>query len=306
MLRVSVIRCKEDALDYLVLLLSHSIMDALAAVPWYRNLDLMLHDEEVKLSPMTPYKLFADLHCQLNSSRTAQEAVAFHVKRLRGISRLTQALWPPQQAPGWMISDDSGSTHVLERQLVRGQVWQGTWDTLGARFVTPRISRLVNLSQLPLLTKGLAITPPNFTKAAIALLTAMQTNASHAIFTSWESCRSWPFVPKWIEDRLPPAMSIDGPTLGWVLNMPEVNLDETVAGYLKRMDYEQRQISAHQHAPWSAVAKDLQEEAQVAMDASFRQAFVWDVSLLGLALPKGYLTDFKVLEPVNRHNWADW
>ena len=306
MLRASVIRCEEDSSNYLSLILNHSIMDAVAAVPWYRDLDMMLHDDTVVLSSMTPYKLFADLHYDLAGSHAAQEAVSFHVKRLRGISRLKHALWPHQRAPGWMISDDAGSPYALKRELVRESVWKGRWNSVSAQFNTPRISRLVDLSQLPSQLNRLGLTAPNFTKAAIALLTTLQTNASHAVFTSWESSRSWPFVPRWVADRLPPAMGIDGPTLEWVLNMPEVDLNETVADYLKRMEHEQRQMSAYEHAPWSAIAHGLQEEALVAMEASFRQAFVWDVSLLGMVQPKGYLTDFKILEPVNRHNWADW
>lgn len=306
MLRATIVRCREDGLNYTALTFSHTIMDALTVVPWHRNLDLLLQGRSAKLPEMTPYSLFSDLHDSYSDSRLATEAVNFHMKRLRGISLLKRALWPVQRAPGWMISDDSGSTNARERALVREQVWEGRWESASEDYREPRISHLVNLLQLSLLTDRYGVAPVDFSKAAIMLLNVLQTGVSHAIFTSWESGRSWPFLPKWIEDKLPPAMSIDGPTVEWLLNMMEVDWNETVSEFLKRVQEEQRQMLSKEHAPWSHIARELHEEGEVATQASFRQAFVWDVSLLGMVLPKGYLTEFEVLEPVNRHNWADW
>jgi hypothetical protein len=306
MLRAAVIKCKDDETSYLSLTFSHSIMDAIAVVPWNRNLDLLLYDNISKLPEMTPYAFFANLHERMTGCCVYKEVINFHVKRLRGISLLKHALWPVQKAPDWMISDDSGSESKVERDAARLKVWNGQWERVQADFEVPRLSRMVNLSQLATLTERFKVSPPNFAKAAVTLLNVIQTGSSHAIFTSWESSRSWPFLPQWIEDKLPPAMSIDGPTLEWVLNMTEVVRSETVSDFLERMQRYHQEAGSHEHTPWSEIERGLYEEGKVALEASFRQGFVWDVSLLGMTTPKGYLTDFKGLEPVNRHNWADW
>lgn len=306
MLRVKVVGCKADELTYVSLVFNHSILDALAIVPWVRNLDLLLQNDQVQMPMMTPYKLFADLHEQYSGVPKAKAAVAFHVERLRGIKLLARALWPKQRAPGWMISDDSGSSDQEKRQPIRHEVWGGRWNNVKGASEEPRISRIVHLPLLDQLAKGFGISPAIFAKAAITLLNIIQTGSSHAIFTSWESSRSWPFLPKWIDVRLPSAMSVDGPTLGWFLNMTEVTASESLEAFLKRIREEHEQAAYHAHAPWSEVSRELQEEGHIAIEASFRQGFVWDVSLLGATGPEGYLTDFKVLEPVNRHNWSDW
>jgi hypothetical protein len=306
MLRVRLVSCKADNLTYISLVFNHSILDALAIVPWVRNLDLLLQDEQVQLPMMTPYKLFADLHEQYSGVTKAKAAIAFHARRLRGISLLTRALWPKQKAPGWMILDDAGSSDQEKRQTIRHEVWGGRWNSVKSGSEEPRISRIVHLPLFDQLVKDLGIPPAIFAKAAITLLNIIQTGSPHAIFTSWESSRSWPFLPNWIETRLPSAMSIDGPTLGWFLNMTEVTASEPLEVFLKRIREEHELATQHVHAPWSEVSRELQEEGHVATEASFRQGFVWDVSLLGATGPGGYLTDFKVLEPVNRHNWSDW
>ncbi|KAK0388098.1 hypothetical protein NLU13_4342 [Sarocladium strictum] len=305
MLNVAILHNKEDGVNYISLTFNHSIMDAISVIPWTRNLDLLLNDSTTRLPELTQYAHFAELHEQYSECHAAKAAVAFHVKRLRGISLLQRALWPVQRAPGWLICDDSGSEVKAERDSSREKVWHGNWENVKAQFEVPRLSRVVHLPTLTLLEKQFEVAPSTFAKASITLFNILQTGCPHAIFTSWESNRTWPFLPKWIEERLPPAMSIDGPTLDWVLNMTEVDIHQSVGGFLKRMGRDHLDMVKHQHAPWKDIEIALQEEGAIALEASFRQAFVWDVSLLGMVVPQTDLTDFNVLEPVNRHNWAD-
>jgi len=107
---------------------------------------------------------------------------------------------------------------------------------------------------------------------------------------------------------LPPAMSIDGPTVQWMLNIVEVDPSEQVSVFMRRMSDEAHEMKQFEHAPWEKIVKGLRDEGGVAMDASFRQSFVWDLSL-GLGGQKRSQSDqgvFNRLEPVERMDWADW
>lgn len=284
----------------------HSTIDAMAVLHWHQDLDALINDVEAVNAGLTPYKLFADLFEEYEESMHSRRAVEFHARRLRGISRFKRALWPEKRGPGWMIADDNGSSHVHERGIIRDRVWEGRWANRAAEFRYPRLGRVVFLPQMKQMHGNFGVSPALFTKCAITIFNVLQTNASRAIFNTWESGRSWPFVPDWIKRLLPPAMSIDGPTAQWIVNMIEVDNLETVGELLARQVDEQRRISCHEHVPWKKVLKELREEAEVAADASFRQSFIWDVGL-GLALSRQHPghQDFHVLEPVARYDWAD-
>ncbi|KND86927.1 putative acyl-CoA synthetase YngI [Tolypocladium ophioglossoides CBS 100239] len=303
MFTVDIITIQETDQCYLSLTYNHSIMDAVFLVQWHRDLGHLISGVEESTSPMQrSYGLFADLYDQYRDSLPAQESVSFHVRRLRGISRFKQALWPPQRAPGWMVSNDETSPHAQERRRVREQVWDGTWDRSASEFHSPRRSRVVYVPQLAALRRDCGVDPAMFARCAVTIFNVLQTSSPCAVFTSWESGRSWPFVPDWIQRRLPPPMSIDGPTVGRILNMVGVSQSETVREFFKRMTLEYAQARRHDHVLWDKVVSELREEGPVAVDASFRQSFVWDVSM-GMMQ---YRQDNEVLDLVSRHDWADF
>lgn len=305
MFTVDIISIEETGQCYLSMTYNHSIMDAVFLLQWHRDLCQLIGGVDECTSPMQrSYSLYADLYHQYQDSLPAQESVSFHVCRLRGISRFKQALWPPQRAPGWMISNDETSPHAPARRQVREQVWDGTWDERASEFRYPRRSRVVRLPQLPALRQECGVDAATFARCAVAMFNVLQTGSSCAVFNSWESGRTWPFVPDWIQRHLPPPMGVDGPTVERVLNMVEVSRSETVREFLARTTLEHSQASRHEHAPWDKVVRELREEGPVATDASFRQSFVWDVSM-GLSLSPEYHEDNDVLEPVARHDWAD-
>ncbi|KAH6894497.1 hypothetical protein B0T10DRAFT_436085 [Thelonectria olida] len=289
---------------FLAFTFNHSVIDALSITQWHHELDRWIQDSNIELPALTPYRLFSDLFSQYEDSEPAQKSVTFHVKRLRGISRFGRALWPPQKAPGMMISNDEASDHASERREIRNQVWEGQWEKRAAEFQYPRSGRIVALPGLAALREKHGIMPSLLAKGAIALFNVLQTGSSHALFNSWESGRSWPFVPPWMERLLPPAMSIDGPTVQWLLNMSEVVPDETLVEFLRRMALEQDQMKQYEHVPWNRVVQGLRDEGDMAETASFRQSFVWDMSM-AMTLAKGERADFKALEPVTRYDWPD-
>ncbi|POR32185.1 Nonribosomal peptide synthetase-like protein [Tolypocladium paradoxum] len=306
MFTVNIITVKESGRCYLSMTYNHSIMDAVFLLQWHRDLCHLISGVDERTGPVrSSYGLFADLYNQYQDSLPAQESVSFHVGRLRGVSRFRQALWPPQRAPGWMISNDETSPHAQARRQVREQVWDGTWDKRASEFRYPRRSRVVCLPQLSALRKDCGVDPAMFARCAVTVFNVLQTGSSCALFNSWESGRAWPFVPGWIQRHLPPPMSVDGPTVERILNMVEVSRSETVREFFKRMMLEYAQVSRHEHAPWDKVVRELRDEGPVATDASFRQSFVWDVSM-GMSLSQDYREDNEVLDPVSRHDWADF
>ncbi|KAM0440076.1 hypothetical protein ACHAPT_001179 [Fusarium lateritium] len=290
---------------YLCFTFNHSVIDALSLTQWHHELDRWIQDINVNIPALTPYRLFSDLFSQYEESEPAQKSVSFHVKRLRGISRFNRALWPPQRAPGMMICSDEGGPHAKERALIRNRVWSGEWEKRAHEFQYPRSGRVVALPGLASMKEKHGIHPSMFAKSAIILFNVLQTGSSHALLNVWESGRSWPFVPSWMNKLLPPAMSIDGPTVQWILNMTEVVRNETLVHFLQRMNLEQEQIREHQHAPWNKVVQALRDEGDAASEASFRQAFVWDVTM-AMGLARGDQTGFATLEPVARYDWPDW
>lgn len=300
-----IINVQETGQYLLCLTYSHSIADALTLLPWHRDMDQLIHNSNTIIPMQTPYRLFADLLSEHQDSLPAQRAVSFHVQRLRGISRYKNALWPKQLSPGMMIGNDQSSFYAAEREAVRDQIWKGEWQARAGEFRFPRCSRVVRLPTMPKMRDAYHLEPVLFTKCALVLFNVLQTKSSVALFSSWESARSWPFVPGWMANSLPPAMSIDGPTVEWILNMFEANREETLADFIQRIVCEQEQIRRHEHVPWEKVVQELREEGSVAIDASFRQSFVWDVSM-GVAASRGFRSDFEALEPVARYDWPDW
>ncbi|KAM7189121.1 hypothetical protein V8F33_010242 [Rhypophila sp. PSN 637] len=296
---------------------NHSIVDAMSILPWHLELERLLRQPGTPLPPSTPFKPFAKLFHLYKSSLLAQLSVEYTVSRLRGISRFKSALWPPQRSPGWMICDDGCPPQMASiRDLTREELWHGKWAShYAAEFHSiPRVGRNISLAGVEWLRQAKKIEPSLVMKCAIAIFNILQTGSEYAIFNTIHAGRSWPFVPDWMAKMLPPAMSIAGPTTEWSLELCKVDANnETVGSLLTRMKDEHELLEKHCHVPWEQVLEGLGggDESQVAEDATFRQAFVWDLSIgLGLAggLDPAEATrggKEKAMEVVGRYDWPD-
>lgn len=302
-----IIAVEETGRCYLSVMYNHSAVDAVFLLEWHRDLGQQIAGSETPwaVDARSLYRLWADLFHRYQDSLPAQASVSFHVERLRGISRLKQHFWPPQRAPGWMMARDRDAPNGQVRGRVRHDVWHGRWDAdTASEFRYPRRSRVVCLPGLPQLRRRLGVKPALLARCAVIIFNLVQTASPYAVFSSWESGRSWPFLPGWMQDILPPAPSIDGPTAEQILNVVEVRGRETVRDFFQRMVLDHEEAAAHEHAPWDRIVGELKEEGAVAVDASFRQSFVWDVSM-GMSLSRGLDDADAVLYPVARHDWAD-
>jgi acyl-CoA synthetase (AMP-forming)/AMP-acid ligase II len=296
MVQVTVGQIKNTNSTGLILTFNHSVFDALTALEWYSTLDTLIANPNAEILPQTHYKLFADMLTQYAMSKPATQSVDFHVKRLQGISKYTGALWPEQRSRGWMVGNDDTSTHRAQRTASRKK-------RNGISEPYPREIRIRMFPRIEQLRKEHSIPPSIVVKAALALYNLKQTGEECAIFANFDAARSWPWVPAWIEDRLPPAMSIDGPTLTWTMNKIVVNEKETVGDLFKRLKDDQDALSFHAHAPWFRILAKMREEAAILSDASKRQMFNWDLSLRYL---KGTSNDHTTLNSLGRVDWPDW
>lgn len=310
--QIKIVSVRDSGKVNLILTYSHAVFDVLSIRPFHSDLDCLISMADPSpavLTPSIPFKFFTDLYHDYTDSVPAKLSVRAMAHRLRGISKAKWALWPRQRAPGWFVGSDAAATRVVRerRAEVREQVWAQSgrpWTELTAQELRfPRAARVVNLPSLQKLRTEKGIEAQTVAVAALAAFNALKTGESYAVFNTVDHGRAWPFVPAWIESGLPSAMSIDGPTAEWVLNMVRVDRrGEEVGQFLTRMQREQSLSSKHAHAPWDKVVEALgPEEAAFAQDAARRQTFVWDVTLQMLRGPNEYTS----LKAEARYDWPD-
>lgn len=262
---------------------------------WNMDLDRLVSDIDSESIPQTPYKMFADLLYAYESSGPANNDVNFYVRRLRGISKFTKSFWPAQRAPSWVDGRDRSLPKRVKRHAVSELLQKPDRYQMAYQLLT--------CPEMEVMKTKRSIPPVMVVKTAIAILNTIITHQEYAIFTHIDSGRQWPFLLPFMKKSFPPAMSIDGPTIEWSLNMIRITADETVADLLLRIKDDQEDQERHIHAPWAKVLEKLGEEGRDALDATSRQCFNWDVSL-------GYLFgrnhDSVSLNIVARRDWPDW
>lgn len=341
-MQAKIVTVRENGNVHLIMTYSHTVFDFLSIGSFHKDIGQLLSRSEpaaMTTVPATPFKFFSDLYHDYAESEPAKASVQAISHRLRGISKMQAALWPRQQAPGWMIGTDTAAADpelAQARKVVRERIWAASgqpWDEATAReFRYPRIARVVNLPDMKRLQADKGLHPQTVAAAALALFNCLQTGQPYAVFSTIDAGRSWPFVPPWMEPLLPSPTSVDGPTMEWVLNMIRVpDLDhhhrgaspsrgrrgsfprggerdqrgpETVGEFLGRIQAEQEATARHAHAPWDKVLETLgPEEGRVAVDAACRQTLNWDASLRWVNREQPGGTSLR-LEA--RYDWPDW
>lgn len=325
-----IVTVKDSGRIRLTMTYSHTVFDVLSIEPFHRDLEEFISNPSSLIAAhLTPFSFFTDLYHGYANSEAAKASVNAVAHRLRGISKLESALWPPQRAPGWMIGSDlcSEPEIMASRSVARDKMWAQSgqpWSEQTAQaFRYPRVARVVNLSGMKTLRVERGIEPQSVAMAALAIFNAIQTGQPYAIYNTIEASRSWPFIPPWLENLMPPPMTIDGPTAEGVLHLIRVEFErvtardsarsgvgtrgteETVGEFIERVAHEREAGVQHSHAPWDKVLEALgMEESRAAVDATYRQTFVWDVTLS--VLFGNTANDYVFLKPEERFDWADW
>ncbi|KAL9627238.1 MAG: hypothetical protein Q9204_006713, partial [Flavoplaca sp. TL-2023a] len=268
-------RVKSTGTAAMLMLAHHSIFDAISIGAFFRDLEANIHGSPTT-ELHTSYKLFADTYYLHNQSQTAQNSIAYHVSRFRGIAHLRETAWPAQRTVGTFIGDDTGYSippglrnplHLQKRTQI---------DNDGGYAGMLGIQRTLPLSSIPLLHSSHGISTPVFFKAALALLTSHLSHSSEIIFAQSQAGRSWPFLQPHLAAHLPNPVTLAGSTLAVVFNRIHVSPDDTVGAFLSHLEQEQMDLTKHAHAPVSAVLAGLGARDAAALMAGRRHLFNWN------------------------------
>jgi hypothetical protein len=290
MFQAVVVTILETETTAIIFTYNHSVFDALSVAPWYADLDRLIIDLDANIATRTPFKLYADWTYLYESSLPAKLSIEFNVRRLRGISNLTESFWPKICALGWVNTNDTEPTENRMQKQDSNSIKQ------------LRAQRAVVIPYLETLRIEYDIEPSIVVKTALAIFNVNKTGQQYAIFNCLETGRKWPFAPFWIEQGLPPAMSIDGPTLEWALNKIRISSEETILDLLQRVRNEESETRQHLHCPMLQVLKELGEEARHVIEGTSHQSYNWDVST---GYIRGRLSDYATLEPAGRCDWPE-
>ncbi|KAK2763110.1 NRPS [Arachnomyces sp. PD_36] len=290
LIRAGFVNIKSNPQDSaLIFLGNHGVFDILSGGLFLEDLTtavknkLSLVDVGVT-SGHTPFKDYADVYHLNRTGPAAQEAIDFHANRLKGVGKLTSALWPNQRAPGWFQGTDSrwrdadGNPGDPDQ---RTPVNENDDRNLGLDGLT----RTVEVPGLPALREKYGIPPHIIFKAAVTLFNVHRTGSSTALFTNVEAARHWPFTSDWASENqeLPNPLNIAGPTVEFVVNRIEVpDNDESVLSFLQRIHKDQIELSANSHVPLRELFNSpslSQDDVSVIREVMNRQLWNWPASI---------------------------
>ena len=293
LLRVVVARVKNTGTVGVVILINHAIFDATSIKAWEKDLETFLQKETVPSK--TPYKVFSEMYFLHQTSLAARLAIEYHVRRLRGIGSMQQAIWLPPQ----LFHNVSTRAGVPNNEGKMEAIEGGGENNMQII----RYRRCHNIA-------AIGRKPSTLTMAAIASLNTFLTGSSRAIFGLLLAGREWPFMNNSVARLLPSPYSVAGPTVSSTLIVVDVNDAEQVSPFLARLEEELRILRRHQHVPLDFAAHLGEEDRAVFLNA--RRQFLnfipnsWgaqgrtlDGSLLRLISEEEY----KVDSTINAFHW---
>lgn len=240
---------------------NHGIIDAVTLSQWYAGFEACLMGDSV--GEVVPYGLFLEVYRSNLQSFAANEATAFHIKRLRGIGTLKGSLWPSVKTlrNGHALPGDGES--AIERSLEAVETYT--------------IFKHLRLRRIPMMPKFGAqygIRPAIIVKAAIAIVNCIATKTRAAMLLQLLSGRSWPFIDDEVASKLPDPYKIAGPTIASAIDIVKIDKEETVGRFLRRLKSDQKVLSRFAHCP-PGLPSLLSDEDQATLLASRRQIFNW-------------------------------
>lgn len=261
-----------------LLSIHHSCFDAFSLAIFFEDLGPALTDDDPTLESRVSFKLFADTYCLHRSGTVAARHVRFQVDRLKGIWKLSKALWPIANGPEWFTGSDQGWADSNGRPGRLGE--RLAFDREEQRPEGVSLWRKDKVPSLQNFKLERAVDISVLVKAAVAIFNREKTGQNHALFCNLDAGRTWPFLEPWIADRLPNPIGIAGPTLTSTINIVALDPSEAIDTFLRRVQRDQVEQSAHAHAPSLAVKQQLGErDGGFVDDLHRRQIFNWDPSM---------------------------
>ena len=282
--RFALCAVKNTNLTGLMILAHHSTYDALSFQAFTRDLAANVRKQEI-MDPLTDYKLFADMHYQNRNCVLAQDSVADHVRRLRGIGALRENMWPPQRCSGWFIGDDTGcsipASAINPLHEPRSQIDndKGHAGMLG-------IHRVVALPKAAEISSTHHISSPMFFKAACAILSSHLSGSPEVCSANTQAGRAWPFLDANVAGYLPNPVTIGGNTLGLVINRVHIHRHSSVLSLLTHLEEEQALLTKQAHAPIADVAASLHPADALVFSGARRQLLNWNPTVSDAADPE--------------------
>lgn len=264
LMQVVIAHVEETGTAGACLMTLHTTFDAFSLNTMRNDLNYLLN--KMKPKQHVPYKLWMDHLYNQRESAQGKAAVAYNVRRLRGIASKRAALWPPQRTPVWQRGGDRG-LHITpegeitspddpqQRQLLDGK------DSMGSR----GFRRDTKPQDLSIITSQHRIPAPVIVKAALVLLETRLTGQSNALFTQTFAMRdNWPFIDEWMSRRLPAPLEVTGPCLARIAEIIPLDKDASVLQWMQHMKSEQDVLIKHAHAPYRNVFDELNGETRAA------------------------------------------
>lgn len=288
----------------LVLQLNHAAFDGFSLPYFLEDLDAALGDSDsVTLPTRLHHKFFADAYYQHRTSAAAQTDISFFKSKLCGLAaHKDRAFWPPTRAPGRFHGSDAGWTHS-----------DGTKGDASSRpsldkTVQPRgVDQVIRRTKMPGLARlrsERSISPVIAALAAATLTNTHLTKADRAVFGAYEAARSWPFVPRWMADRLPDPLDVDGSTVESVVHCIPVDRTKPLGEFLGGLAEYQAGVAEHAHAPSRLLEEQLGDaDGEAYRDALTRQVFNWIPGLAAEA--NGGDGPFKCLKRMQQQSRSD-
>ncbi|KAL1846298.1 NRPS protein [Paecilomyces lecythidis] len=250
-----------------VLHMHHVIFDGALLGRWFQDLDHLLDGKP--LLTWQPYRHFAAAYEAYRSTPEADEAVDFHVRRLRGISAAKDAILP------FGRPIDEGHMVYLRTLHEDGIIGPGH-----AGYIRTVVSSEVRLPRLAEMRSSFGISAPIIAMTACALVNVQYSGEREAIFLNLQSGRSWPLESD-TSNAPSSTMEIDGPAFTNPASRISVAPDETALELLVKVRADQSSMMVYGHTPICRVFDKLAQTengtADIAMvrDLFHGQIFDW-------------------------------
>ena len=272
LLRVGIARMKEKGTFSLVIVADHAVYDAISIQSWAEDLRRIIDGHGVVYRP--PFKLFVDSYYLYQHSPLAKRAAEHQKQLLQNKGPTSDALWPAghdlvprpsvakSAAQSTAANDDSSETCLPRKE--------------GAGIML----RTVHCPNMTKSRSSQALSPVIIAKMTIILLNSHLTKQPYAILIILMAGRAWPFMSPDLEQHLPNAFDIAGPTLTSVTDVVSIELQEEIGQLYRRLEREQQNLTANQHLPISLLSQLDADSQNLRMQAR-RQSFNWISGLHG-------------------------
>ncbi|KAK2027479.1 acetyl-CoA synthetase-like protein [Colletotrichum zoysiae] len=260
--RATMHRVEETGTIAIVLLISHAAADATSAEIFRSDLDAVLGPGGVVPAEHVDFKTYSDAYYRLRSSPAAEDAAAWHARRLAGMEAHARA---GLEGPFPVPSDVAAARSAGGRDRARLPFQLAGLDKA-------RAERRDGA--------GAAPAPHILLKAAFSLVQTRRTGHTHALFQSFEAARTGFSFLEESDDDGPPGSDLDagdvaGPTTQGIINLVRVDPEQTVSAFLAELQDEQLQLTRYASAPLLEVMEKLGPAGELVPEVLRHHGFNW-------------------------------